>query len=289
MGNNQRKINSTKEAIQEIGKLEEKNCEGCQILKHLKKEEHYTKTQLQKYCMYQCKVGKKIREIGGIMDYGVIANSRFKAPELTKEKYIELRDEGKEDKDIRDIFGISRVTLFRRKQNWDLTKVWKYSAPGLTLKELTKEELEDLSRSHSDSQIAEMYNVAKLTVQKRRKMWGIEKEGTLSDKFNADEYEYLAFQRGLKDIDICKLWNISPSSILKLKKEWGIPSRRNPTYKELEEQKGLTAEKMRFLVNNYSDEEIARKYGLRTRTVLNFRKSKGIYREPYRLDTHKQG
>jgi Zinc-finger len=273
MGKKPRKIKTAKEAVKEIGKLEENYCKKCTIKTELR-EQGQTYYEMQFYCMNECKIGRKIRALGGIIEYGAMANNHFKAPELTKDKYLKLKSQNMTDAEIREKYGISRITLTRRKQAWGLTKVEEFIKPRLVLKDMTKEKLEELSKIYTDQEIADMYNVSKVTIQKRRKKWGIEAtDHTIKAKFTIDEYKYLSKKKGLTDKEIAELWDISTSSLLKLKKEWGIVKpKKLPKPEEL----GLTREKMLELVPNYTDQEIAEMYGLYPTTITKYRKKLGI-------------
>jgi transposase len=273
---NPRKIKTAKEALREIGSLEDEHCSGCKIKSDLRKQ-GVKPHGIQEYCMSECKIGRRIKALGGILEYGAVANTHFKAPALTKEKYIDLKDDGLSDSDIRKKFNISRITLTRRKSNWGLNKIREYIIPSLVLKNLTKEELEELSKQYSDQEIADQFDVSKVTIMKRRKQWGISKEDhLLINQFTLDEYKYLSNKKSMLDRDIAELWDISPSSLLYLKKEWGVKKdRKIPKPAELEAM-GLTKERMIELVPNHNDKEIAGMYGLYETTVTKHRKRLGV-------------
>lgn len=267
-----RRVRTGKEALLEIGRLEDKHCKGCKIKERLRSKKT-SAHDIQLYCMNDCRIGRRIKALGGILEYGAIANEHFKAPDLTRERYQELKEEDLPDAEIRKMFDISRATLTRRKKSWGFTNVREYIIPSLVLKDMTKEKLEDLSRDYTDKEIGEMYNVSKVTIQKRRKQWGISKgDHTLKDKFTLGEYKYLSKNKNLLDKDIADLWEISSSSLLLLKKEWGIYKPRSIDPEEI----GLTREKMLELVPENSDKEIADLYGLYETTVTKYRKRLGI-------------
>lgn len=266
-----RRVKSEQEALMEIGKLEDDFCKGCKIRDRLRSEGKKSH-DIQLYCMNDCRIGKRIKALGGIFEYGAIINDHFKAPDLTKEKYQELR-ENISDADIRKMFDISRATLTRRKKKWGFTKIREYIIPSLVLKDMTKEKLEELARDYTDKEIGDMYDVSKVTIQKRRKKWGIKKgDHFLKDRFTLNEYEYLSKKKSLLDKDISELWEISGSSLLQLKKEWGIYKPRSIDPEEV----GLSREKMLELVPENTDKEIADMYGLYETTVTKYRKRLGI-------------
>lgn len=269
------KLKTVKDVVTEIGILEDENCKGCKIRADLKKSKK-TPQEIQNYCVTECKIGKKIRALGGIIEYGAVANNHLKAPELTKEVYIELR-EFMSDMEIREKYRIGRMTLSRRKKSWGLLQA-KYIYPRLVLPDMTREKLEELSREYSDQKIADMYGVSKVTIRKRRRKWGITKEERyLKYKFTLQEYNYLSKRRGLTDAEIVKLWRISESSLFSLKKnEWKIiQEKKNPTPEELEKM-GLTREKLIEIVPFKSDKEIADEYNLYERTVKKHRQRLGV-------------
>lgn len=277
MAKNPREKKTPKEALREIGILEDENCKGCKIRTDLKKQ-GYKPHDTQLYCMNECRVGRKIKALGGILEYGAVNNTHFKAPELTKEKYLELKDEkGFTDAKIRDKYKISRITLTRRKQVWGLTKIREYAIPSLVLKDMDKEELEELSKQYSDREIAEMYGVSKITVMKRRRVWGISKEDRfLNCKFTLEEYNYLSKKKKILDKEIAEIWEISASSLLHLKGEWGIKkAKKIPKPAELEAM-GLTKERMIQLVPEHTDREIAEMFKLYETTVIKHRKRLGV-------------
>lgn len=277
MGNKPSKIQTPKQALQEIGRLEDEHCKGCKIKADLKKE-GLKPHDIQLYCVNECKFGKRIKALGGILEYGAVNNAHFKAPDLTKEKYLELKDEkGFTDAKIREKYGISRVTLTRRKRVWGLTNIREYIIPRLVLKDLTKEELEDLSRQYSDREIAEMLGVSKVTILKRRRKWGIDKDDRfINCKFTLDEYNYLSKKKKMLDKEITEIWEVSASSLLHLKEGWGIKrDKKIPKPEELEAL-GLTKERMLELVPDNTDQAIAEMYGLYETTVIKHRKRLGV-------------
>lgn len=274
MGYASRSNITEKQAIQEIGDIEERYCKDCPIKKEFRKKPR-NEQEMTEYCFSECKYGKRIRALGGILEYGTLANSHFIAPELTKEVYIEMRDkENKSDRQIRDHFGMSRATLLRRKTAWGLHNKKRYIIPSLVLKDLTKEELEDLSKRYSDMKIAKMLGVCAKTIGNRRKQWGIPRESYLiKNNFTLSEYKYLK-SRGMVDREIAELWEISSSSVLELKREWGLipTNKRINNHKELEAN-GLTKERLAELALVYTDEEIAKQYNSFKTTIREYRRS----------------
>lgn len=274
MGKNPRKIQTDKEALREIGKLEDKFCKGCKKKEQLRKagNDYYA---IQNYCMNDCKIGRKIKALGGILEYGAYANNHFKAPDLNKETYIELREKGLSDGDIRERFNISRATLTRRKGSWGLNKVKAYTLAKPILLDLTKEKLEELTRLYTTKEICDMYGCSRMAIQKRRKKWGIENvDHTIANRFTKEEYLYLSRKKGLLDKEIADLWEIGTASLTKAKKKWGIGKFTEKSNDPAAQ--GLTYEKLLELVPNYTDQEIADMYGVYVTSLTKYRKKLGI-------------
>lgn len=267
-----RKEKTQKEIIQEIGDIEEKHCKNCPIKTEFRKNKSRKEQEITEYCFTECKHGRKIRALGGLLDYGVYANEHFKAPDFTKEKYIEMKAEGKSEKEVYEEVGISRSTLTKRKKAWGLTTVDEYIFPTIVLKGLTKETLAELSEIYTDKEIAEMNGVSKSAIQRRRKRWGIEKSRRyIRDKYSKKEYEYLSQKKSLKDYEIADLWEISDSSLFSLKRTWGfVETKKVYTDKEFKEL-GLDREKLIALSLDYTDEEIAEMFNTFRKTITKYR------------------
>lgn len=279
MGEANRNKLTPQDAIREIGEIEEKYCKTCPIKKEFRKKPR-NEQEMTEYCFTQCSKGKRIRALGGVLEYGALANLRFKAPELTKENYLKWRDEdGKTDKQIREELGISRATITRRKRAWGLNNNRHYTSPKLTLRNLTKQELEELSRDYSDRQIGKMYGVCARTIGKRRQKWGISREiHLIRNNYTESEYNYLK-NRGMLDKEISELWEISASSLLDLKKDWGIAEKKRVCNPDELIENGLTPDKMAELIQKYSDREIAKMYYTYKSTIRKYRTKYRILRK----------
>lgn len=266
---------TNKEAVERIGQLEESNCHFCKIRSNSRKK-GVPEKEILEYCITKCQVGKKIRALGGVLEYGKIANGHLKAPDLTKEKYIELHNQKLTDSEIREKYGISRVTLSRRKRAWKLNNDKRYTTPGAVLVDLTKEELQNLVKDYTNKEIADMKGVSADTIHKRRKMWGIDNSAsTIVARFTKGEYLYLSKKKRLIDSKIAELWEISLSSLLILKNSWELIEKRKTP-----EEVGLTPEILKKIAPYKTDKEIASEWDLKPTTVTKFRKKEGVsYKE----------
>lgn len=86
-----------------IAYLMDHHCETCP------KNERST-TSVNRYCEEKCKVGEEIKNLGY-----ELGREREK-PKLTVEQYLKFKKEGKGDKDIEKIMGITHWTLYRFKK-----------------------------------------------------------------------------------------------------------------------------------------------------------------------------
>ncbi|HDR3524046.1 TPA: zinc-finger domain-containing protein [Bacillus pacificus] len=257
---------TAKKAIELIGNLEEDFCKKCPLKAQMRKEKK-TPEEIVNCCINSCKTGMKIHRLGGILQYGKLANGHLKARDLTKEKYLELRESGVLDVDMCEMYNISRSTLTRRKQSWDLNKVKEYTNPKRVAKDLDEETLRNLALTLEDTVIAKMYGISAVTVGKRRDEWGIPGKKTIKERFTHEEFIYLHEVKGLKVKEIFELWEISGHSLSKLKEEWGILKNRKSIKKS-----GLTKEKLIQLTPHYSDREIGKMFGISTSSVQRCRK-----------------
>ncbi|HDR7892785.1 TPA: zinc-finger domain-containing protein [Bacillus toyonensis] len=257
---------TAKKAIELIGNLEEDFCKKCPLKAQMRKEKK-TPEEIVNCCITNCKIGIKIHRLGGILQYGKLANGHLKARDLTKEKYLELRESGILDVKMCEIYNISRSTLTRRKQTWGLNKVKEYTNPKRVAKDLDEETLRNLALTLEDTIIAKMYGISAVTVRKRRDKWGIPGKKLIKERFTHEEFTYLHDVKGLKVKDILELWEISGHSLSKLKEEWGILKNRKSIKKS-----GLTKEKLIQLTPYYSDREVGEMFGISTSSVQRCRK-----------------
>lgn len=273
-------IKTEKDAIYKIGELEENHCKGCKIKAKVKEERGSHDTQL--FCMNECHIGRKIRALGGVFEYGKQANGNLLAPDLTKDKYLDLFDKKIPDKKICQMFNISKVTLNRRKKAWGLTVIKKYSVPRR--KFIDRDKLEALCKTHTDKQISKILKCSTTTIVKKRKEWGITKETKKDYKkvFKLEEYKYLSKKKKLKDYEIRELWEISEGTLNNLKIFWGVAGKKKVDCEAL----GLTYEKVLELVPNHEDIEIAEMYKIPLMTFINHRKKLGVS-PALRLPTNK--
>lgn len=257
------------QVLNRIDDLENEHCKGCKIKEELRKQNG----QPLQYCIFSCKIGKKIKQLGGVLEYGIVQNVHAKALDLTKDKYIDLRNDGFNDRQIREKYGISRATMFRRKEAWELTgKTGLYSHRYTPLKKLTKEKLQDMCMFMTEQEIADKLGVSLATIRKYRYRWGIELVfGKAKDKYSKTEYLYLRDKKGLNRAQICELWEVSDSTLYTLLKDWGLIKERRYANKE-----GLTKERLTELAKVHTDIEIAAMFNFTKNTVWKYRKKWGI-------------
>lgn len=143
------------------------------------------------------------------IEYGVYRKNP-KGAELTKREYLKVSEKYR-DRDISQMYGISRTVLKERKEHWNIMDTHNGNKGVRYKRKVTKEKVMDLLEDHTVPETAQLLNIGYNTLQKRMRKWNISKPGKM-DKYTPEEYNYLR-SRGLSYKEIAELWEVTQSGL----------------------------------------------------------------------------
>ena len=136
------------EILQKSAELIDENCKGCTKWKESGCQQKHHRAA-QEYCEQKCEIGKKLMELGDFLTYGRPSKV---ARDLTKEVYMEEKENGLHDRQIQKKYKISNKALWKRKTFWGLiTDVTKSKRHLITKKKYLEMKDDDYSRSKNRS------------------------------------------------------------------------------------------------------------------------------------------
>lgn len=94
-----------RQAIVEVGRILDGKCNRCELVKGMDSAEE------KRYCETECDVYLEIKRL----------RFHLEPPEMTKEKYIFLRDQGLNNKKIAEQFGVGVASVYRQLNRWNLS------------------------------------------------------------------------------------------------------------------------------------------------------------------------
>lgn len=100
-----------REIIEKIGELEGNHCHNCELVKT------FNFNYVSVNCVRNCEIGKKLNGLGKQLDQGRNFNTGVI---LTKTKYLKLKLKDYEDKEIMEMYEVSRSKLAGLKKKWNL-------------------------------------------------------------------------------------------------------------------------------------------------------------------------
>lgn len=106
-----------RDLIRQIGALEDIHCSNCSFIKTFKE------TKRINDCITKCEVGKQIRDLGTQLENGNKKEIIFRsenAEKITKEMYLEFKEQDHSDKSIYKHFNICSATFYRLKRSWGM-------------------------------------------------------------------------------------------------------------------------------------------------------------------------
>lgn len=142
------------------------------------------------------------------------------------EQYIKWRNEGKSRAEICELLGIDEkklhIELVCLRQTGQLPKglIRKKDVP---LRLFTKKQYLELSKTHSDIEIAKMWNCERCTISLMRKKWGLPR---LNRKVTFTWEQYMAYGGEITDKEIERLEGLSRWTISRLKRNVWFPQLR---------------------------------------------------------------
>lgn len=200
----------------------------------------------------------------------VTVNPKFVDPE----KYIELRLEGKSQKEIADYFNCTLPQLKSELSNLRKKGVIPKGATkkGRDKTRLTKEEyLEYRKTISSDMKLAEILGVHHTTIKNMKSGWGLSGRHKKYNVISKDEYLEMKKQ-GMKDWEIEVTNGLHKYSLYKYKIKWGLQE----DFSELL----LTKEEfIEYSAKRWSLKKICKATGLSKERLRALRKKWGLYNE----------
>lgn len=170
--------------------------------------------------MSQCPLGRSMRKLGDTMIFGGAA---IKAKELDKDRYLELKEMGVSDREIREMYGIKVSCLYKRKKYWGLVEKKEVKRFSFSLEQYWKWK----KLGYSDHCIAKLFKISySLLIDCKRVAGIIPNYKTKIIQFGANGEEikpetYILLKRqGMPDEVIWTRWGINRNTLQRRKREW---------------------------------------------------------------------
>jgi hypothetical protein len=206
-----------KKTIIEIRELEENHCIGCELKNEWRRDVGNYKASVM--CVTECKIGKKIHQLGDILTYG---KPTTKARDLTEEVYLEMHESGKTDKEICEHFGIGSKLLKDRKRHWKI-KHCHEKWTQLSVKQYKKYRAEGIS----DELVCQLLKWDRKTLHKFKERNGLIGMRPLHHVTHTEDGREMTaalykqdIQTYKKDSVLSAAWGVNISTFERIKRRW---------------------------------------------------------------------
>ena len=160
-----------------------------------------------------------------------------------------------------------------------LSKELEFGAEIETAPKLTEEYYLLLKqRRWTDKQICKHFGIGRSTLARRKKHWGIEplKQKRKLDQIGKTKQDYLTLKlQNFSDKEIAKIWGIGKNTLFRWKKANNIKGGLEQLYK-LDEQGRTKEEYLALKLQEKTDREIARMWGVGKNTLTAWKKRHNI-------------
>lgn len=160
-----------------------------------------------------------------------------------------------------------------------LSKELEFGAEIETAPKLTEEYYLLLKqRGWTDKRICKHFGIGRNTLARRKKHWGIEpsRPKRKIDKLGKTKQDYLALKlQNFSDKEIAKIWGIGKNTLLRWKRANNIKGGLEQPYK-LDEQCRTKEEYLALKLQEKTDREIARMWGVGKSTLMAWKKRHNI-------------